>query len=265
MQSDVPWASFVNPVSGWQWKDAKLWQDPALYKHSKSKENDRSSGLGSFIVENIYGRQNKTKAVRQAIRQCISELKPGEFGLNFGAGKSRIAPTILNLDLVPGPNVDLISTGTLDTPFQTQSLSLIICQEVLEHVSRPDLAIAEFSRILKPGGTLLLQLPFIIGYHPGPKDYWRFSTEAYAELLGSKNWKILEKNITVGHGSALHRILTEFVAVHFSVFGTPIYRLTKGLAALLFSPLVLFDVLTPFLPEKDRIPGGYIVKAERLS
>lgn len=243
----------------WGWLDSVL-RESGASEDVRGVETS-SRGLGSFIVENIYGRQNKTRSVKRVIGEAVSKLQGDEFGLNFGAGKTRYAPTVLNLDLVNGPHVDIVSAGSLKVPFRDSTLNLVICQEVLEHVDRPFVAIAEFHRVLKRDGELVLQLPFIIGYHPGPKDYWRFSTEAYEMLLPADKWEILEKLITVGHGSGMHRILTEFVAVHFSVFGGTIYRLAKGLSAVLLSPLILFDVLTPYLPEKDRISGGYIVKA----
>jgi SAM-dependent methyltransferase len=262
MSQAPAWKPLTIESEEWTWNGNVL-QETGASEDVRGVET-RSRGLGSFIVEHIYGRQNKTRAVKRIVGEAVARLRAGDYGLNFGAGKLRYAETVLNLDLIHGPYVDIVSAGSLQIPFKTNALSLVICQEVLEHVDRPFDALTEFHRTLKPGGELVLQLPFIIGYHPGPKDFWRFSTEAYEMLLPSNKWNILEKEITVGHGSGLHRILTEFVAVHFSVFGGKIYRLAKGLSALLLSPIILFDILTPYLPEKDRIAGGYIVRAQAV-
>lgn len=259
LSEEPSWKNLILEGQGWIWRNGVL-QELGASQDVRGVETD-SRGLGSFIVEHIYGRQNKTRSAKHTIAKAVAKLSSDQYGLNFGAGKTRYAPTVLNLDLIHGPYVDIVSAGTLVVPLKDNVLSLVICQEVLEHVDRPFDAIAEFHRILKADGELVLQLPFVIGYHPGPTDYWRFSTEAYDILLPADKWQILEKHITVGHGSGLHRILTEFVAVHFSVFGGKIYRLVKGFSALLLSPLILFDVFTPYLPEKDRIAGGYIVKA----
>jgi SAM-dependent methyltransferase len=259
MTQEPAWKALAKDVPGWTWQGSVLRQDGALEGSMEGQKT--SGGLGRLVVEYIYGRQNKTRSVRRIVEEAVARLGSGEFGLNFGSGRMRFSPAVLNLDLMAGAYVDIVSAGTLDIPFKDCGLSLIICQEVLEHVDRPRAAVAEFHRVLKLDGELVLQLPFIIGYHPGPKDFWRFSTEAYEVLLPSDKWKIVEKQLTVGHGSGLHRILTEFIAVHFSVFGGKIYRLVKGFSAVALCPLILFDVLTPYLPEKDRIPGGYIVKA----
>jgi SAM-dependent methyltransferase len=261
LNSRPAWEKLVDPKAGWVWRDDKLYESETTIP---SADQGASGGLAKFIVTWIYGRQNKAKSVRYVIGEAISQLRQDDWGLNFGAGGIRFTQRILNLDVSATANVDLVSSGSLTLPLLESSLKIIVCQEVLEHVRKPEKAIAEFYRVLRPDGELVLQLPFIIGYHPGPTDFWRFSKEAYEELLPRTQWAIFEKRITVGHGSGLHRILTEFFAVHFSLFGGRIYRLSKGLFALVFSPLILFDLITEFLPEKDRIAGGYIVRARPI-
>ncbi len=209
-----------------------------------------------MIVSNIYGRQNNARNVKKTLTSALNRLLPNQFGLNFGSGGVRYNSKIINMDIAANQNTDVISAGSLKLPFLEHSLHLIICQEVLEHVTHPHSAIAEFHRVLAPGGELVLQLPFIIGYHPGPHDYWRFTIDSYRVLLDANLWDIDVIEHTVGHGSGFHRIITEFVAVHFSIFGPTCYRYAKGFCALIFCPFIAFDILLPYLPEKHRVPGG---------
>lgn len=54
------------------------------------------------------------------------------------------------------------------------SFEAAVCWSVLEHVPHPQKAIAELYRILKPGGLIWVQLPFLYPYHQSPHhDYWR--------------------------------------------------------------------------------------------
>jgi SAM-dependent methyltransferase len=261
--AEIPqWSTIVDEKYDWQWKGSMLVDRGQLQYDPKSHRS--SSGLAALVVKYVYGRQNQTKTVKNTIRRVVGKLVPGQFGLNFGCGGTRLDKDILNLDVRPSMSVDLLSSGTLEIPLKDSSLHLIVCQEVLEHVRNPYQLVDEFHRKLADGGQLVLQVPFIIGYHPGPEDLWRFTVEAFAMLLPEKNWKIETKEISVGHGTALHRILTEFLAVNFSFLGGRVYRLLKGIGALAFLPLVLFDLLTPWLPERDRIPGGYIVVARAV-
>lgn len=69
----------------------------------------------------------------------------------------------------------------------------VMCLEVLEHVPDPFRAAHEIQRVLKPGGQLLLTVPFLTSYHGkrgginSPKhfefpDFWRFTHQGL-ELL----------------------------------------------------------------------------------
>lgn len=42
-------------------------------------------------------------------------------------------------------------------------------------VDKPDRVVQELYRILMPGGLVYMDVPFLLGYHPDPVDYWRFS------------------------------------------------------------------------------------------
>jgi len=62
---------------------------------------------------------------------------------------------------------ELIQADVENLPFRDNCLGLIICTEVLEHLSSPEKAVREFYRILKNNGVLIGTVPSI---HP----LWRF-------------------------------------------------------------------------------------------
>lgn len=68
-------------------------------------------------------------------------------------------------------------------PIRSNSIDCIKCTELLEHVEYPERVIAEISRVLKPGGTLLLSTPFIFGIHSDPFDFQRFTDQKLARML----------------------------------------------------------------------------------
>ncbi len=84
------------------------------------------------------------------------------------------------LDLLPGDNVDALGDIAGDLAALRASLgrpdfATILCPHVLEHVAQPWVAAANITALLAPGGTLLVQVPWVQAYHPFPEDYWRFS------------------------------------------------------------------------------------------
>ena len=56
------------------------------------------------------------------------------------------------------PLADVIA-DICDLPFQDNQYDLILCNHVLEHVTRDLKAMAELYRVLKKGGTLIAQVP----------------------------------------------------------------------------------------------------------
>lgn len=95
---------------------------------------------------------------------------------DVGAGGRRITPEVVTVDFVPGPGVDI--AGDIHAlPIPTDSFDCVFCTGTLEHVRDPAKAVHELLRILKPGGIIHIDVPFIQGYHPDPVDYWRFTRE----------------------------------------------------------------------------------------
>jgi len=54
-----------------------------------------------------------------------------------------------------------ILRGSADAiPFGNEEFDLVLCIEVLEHIEKDDLGCREIARVLKPGGRLILSLPY---------------------------------------------------------------------------------------------------------
>ncbi|HAV43452.1 TPA: hypothetical protein DCX15_05500 [bacterium] len=89
----------------------------------------------------------------------------------------------ITMDVEKNENIDVVGDVQDMHMFEDSSFDVIICSEVLEHVPSPHRAISEIYRILKPGGKLLLTVPFDIGLHDCPGDYWRFTEQGLKILL----------------------------------------------------------------------------------
>lgn len=90
-------------------------------------------------------------------------------------------------------NCDLdLDVCAIDLP--DASFDCVICLEVLEHVADPFAAALELQRILRPGGSLFLTVPFLHPYHGHQDsssgshdsfpDYWRFTHQGLQKLFG---------------------------------------------------------------------------------
>ncbi len=214
------------------------------------------------FVKMIYADHNASKQVRRALAKTLKELGPNEIGLNLGAGDTRIHPMIQNMDIFPGENIDIVGRAEA-IPTEGGKFKVVITQEVLEHVEHPFVAAKEIYRVLQPGGVLYCQLPFIIGYHPGPTDFWRFTKEGIESMLTNVGFEIEELGISVGGGTGFYRIAVEFLSVLTSLPIPRSYSLAKAIFAVTLYPLKWLDVVFAYSVQKDRIAGGYYVLARK--
>jgi SAM-dependent methyltransferase len=68
-------------------------------------------------------------------------------------------------------------------PVANDSIDLVLATETLEHVLEPREFLAEARRVLRPGGCLLLTVPFAARWHYIPHDYWRYTPSSLKYLL----------------------------------------------------------------------------------
>jgi SAM-dependent methyltransferase len=68
-------------------------------------------------------------------------------------------------------------------PVAGDAADVVLCTETLEHVPDPARFLAETCRCLRPGGHLVLTVPFAARWHYIPHDYWRFTPSGLARLL----------------------------------------------------------------------------------
>lgn len=224
--------------------------------------NNKINKLRFRLVELIYADHNRSKVVQSKLKECLSNLHDDAIGINIGAGTTNFCPNIRNLDIFPGENIYYVSKAE-EIPEESNFFSLAISQEVLEHVENPNLAVKEIYRVLKKGGKFYCQVPFIIGYHPGPTDFWRFTKEGLVTIIKSSGFEIEEVGITVGAGTGYYRISVEFFAGLFSIFIPKLYIFLKGFFSFVFYPLKSLDYLFIYSNQKDRIPGGYFIIARK--
>lgn len=98
---------------------------------------------------------------------------------------SRFRKGYVNVDVDASYKPDIVA-DVQALPFADGSIDAALCISLLEHVERPDLAVAELHRTLKPGGLIFVTVPFIWPYHAAPghyQDYWRFSRDALNALF----------------------------------------------------------------------------------
>jgi len=142
----------------------------------------------------------------------LGALSPGARILDAGAGELKNRTHCIHLDYVSqdfgeytgGGNEGLssspwdatkveICSDITSIPEPDASFDAILCSEVLEHVPEPTHALDEFTRLLKPGGILILTAPFASNVHMAPYHFCTgFSKYWYEHHLSARGFEIRE-------------------------------------------------------------------------
>lgn len=75
-------------------------------------------------------------------------------------------------------------------PFESASFDSLVSFEVMEHVDDIDVFFSEIVRVLKPGGKMIVSVPFCWMEHEIPHDYRRFTKIGLERYLEKKGFEI---------------------------------------------------------------------------
>ncbi len=103
--------------------------------------------------------------------------------LDCGAGKrSVVYENVINYDIVDYDSTDIV--GVAETlPFRSAVFDAVFSFAVLEHVYDPFTAAAEMIRVLKPGGIIYCQAPFLSPRHGYPNHYFNMTKEGLERVF----------------------------------------------------------------------------------
>lgn len=131
------------------------------------------------------------------LQQEVARLAPEAVLLDVGAGRGDFAEAFqgraaIALDVYPYPEVDLVCDLTQANPFRPASFEAAVVMNVLEHVYDTHALLDALARLLKPGGALILAIPFMVKIHQAPVDFVRF-THFALERLGQDHGLVVER------------------------------------------------------------------------
>jgi SAM-dependent methyltransferase len=109
---------------------------------------------------------------------------PERLYLDVGCGLRRDGfDNCLYLEVYASRSADLVMAPACTYPIADASLDGIGCFAVLEHMPEPWVAAAEFRRMLKPGGLLFVDWPFLQPVHGYPSHYYNATRQGLAAMF----------------------------------------------------------------------------------
>jgi SAM-dependent methyltransferase len=92
-------------------------------------------------------------------------------------------------------------------PIKANSVDTVLLLDVLEHLPHPEECVAEIWRVLRQGGRLVMQLPFLYPLHDTPYDFHRWTIHGLRALAGRHEFSI-ESEMVNGHPAESAALLT---------------------------------------------------------
>jgi SAM-dependent methyltransferase len=127
--------------------------------------------------------------------------------LNVGSKNVRLGQNTVNLDVVSSAGVDVVGDAhELERHFPEKSFDTVVLSAVLQYCENPQRVIQQADYVLKPGGMILLDAPFLQPYCSDGLDLWRFSEDGLRKLCG-RYFEIIELKPSIATAPALAFII----------------------------------------------------------
>jgi SAM-dependent methyltransferase len=207
------------------------------------------------------------RRIDEAVASFAASLPPGAAVLDAGAGECQYAhhfaaQRYVAVDLACGDVLWDYSklhamTDLAALPFRPASFDAVLNAVTLEHVREPGTVVAEFARVLKPGGSLLLIVPQDWEVHQEPHDYYRYTRYGVRYLLDRAGFTSVRVLAVGGFFRLLSRRLLNALTFFRGVWFVP--------AALVLAPPALILPAFDRLDRERNFTLGYICTARRRS
>lgn len=159
---------------------------------------------------------------RRALVRAIGDLAPRLQGclLDVGCG-TKPYRDLFKVSQYVGIDIDSLRTRKWKVadvlydgrslPIEGGSVDSILCSQVLEHVFEPQSFLSELHRVLKPGGRLLLTVPFVWDEHEQPYDYGRYTSFGLSDLLQRHGFEVTDCRKLCADSRALFQLLNAYL------------------------------------------------------
>lgn len=151
-------------------------------------------------------------------------------------------------------------------PLATESCDCVVLLEVLEHIRNPQAALHEIARVLRPGGKLLLSIPFLYPTHDAPHDYQRLTHHGLDRDLENAGLQVISTE------ARLSTIETAAMLCCLALGGSALQSLQQRHPSLLLAPVlaalipvinIMGWLLTRLLPHWPAFTSGFRALAHK--
>lgn len=226
--------------------------------------------FSSCFVNPFWLCRRELYLVLQKYAPCLSG-RVLDFGCGTGPYRALFAPTTdywgLEYDSPENrqrKHADIYYDG-LTIPLEDASLDGVLSTQTLEHVPNPERIVAEWARVLRPGGNLLLTLPFMWPEHEMPYDFQRYTTNGLRAILEKSGFEIIAQERLLCDCRAPAQLFLAWLYDSLR-FGSRKSLTQLAMSAILFAPVsLLATLLAAVMPATSNTYLDNLIWAKRVS
>lgn len=156
-------------------------------------------------------------------------------------------------------HLDLICDLNQPLPFEDAAFETVILSDVLEHIAAPDALWRELSRVVSPGGHVLLNVPFMYWLHETPFDFYRYTEFALRQFAERNSFNVVSLDAVGG----APEVMLDIIAKHL-LYIPGVGRWAAGTLQSVGASLGGLALWRRFWAKTERaFPLGYFVVVQR--
>lgn len=161
-----------------------------------------------------------TSVSLRKVKQLLEEFNPDDplrKVMNIGSGTDGVYKKIygkyqslVRVGLPLDGKIDVFGDA-MNFPLKDESIDLVLSSSVMEHIENVEECVREQFRVLKPGGKVYAEIPFMRAYHMEPIDYQRYTIQGIEKLFERHGFKMVEKGVCSGPFNAMALLWQDFL------------------------------------------------------
>lgn len=227
-----------------------------------------------FITSPLGLAINPSHIIRTGIYKAVRRLAPQVRGdvMDFGCGSKPYEELFTSARKYVGVDIAVSGHDHSDSkvdryydgrtiPFPDGRFDAVVCFEVIEHIFNIEEILAEVGRVTKPGGKLLLSIPFAWPEHEVPYDFARYTSFGITHVLNKSGYEVVEQVKTTTAVLAIFQLFVAYVHEHILPERG---ALSKILRLMVIFPLNLLAVaVNAILPKRYDFYSGIVILAKK--
>lgn len=161
---------------------------------------------------------------------------------------------IVTVDIDPGSEPDIVADAHDLSMIADNSADCVTSICVLEHCAKPWVVMDEIFRIIKPGGTVFIGVPFMFPFHADPHDNYRVTYRGIDILC--ERFEKIESGFSRGPASCMTHLNIHFIALLLSFNSKATYGLLVDALGWAFFWTKYLDRLLAKHPMRHVIHAG---------